>query len=141
MDQPSQTVAPTLLPSRALALARRVFGPLWWRVGFTAVLEVPGRLTGRPLRVSLFPIEVDGTWYLLSHYGVTEWVRNLRAAGRGDLRRKGGAKAFAAVEVGGTERDRVIAVFEARTPKPFRRDFDRLPEASSHPTFRLEPIG
>ena len=69
--------------SRAIALSRRLLGPIWLRVGFTAVLEVPGRRTGTPHRVALFPIEVDGTWYLLSQYGVSEWVRNLRAAGRG----------------------------------------------------------
>jgi deazaflavin-dependent oxidoreductase (nitroreductase family) len=111
------------------------------RVGIAAVLDVPGRRTGTPLHVTLIPWEVDGKRYLMSQYGVTDWVRNLRAAGRGELRHKGRTEAFTAIEVEGNERDRVIAAFNTRTPKPFRRDFDRRPGAPDHPTFRVEPIG
>jgi hypothetical protein len=76
----------------------------------------------------------------MSQYGVTDWVRNLRAAGRSDLRRKDRTETFTAIEVDGDERDRVIAAFQARTPKPFKKDFDRHPSAADHPTFRVEPI-
>ena len=103
-----------------------------------AVLTVPGRRTGAPVQVTLFPVEVDGTWYLLSQYGVTGWVRNLRAAGGGELRRKGRRESFTAIEVDGDERDRVIAAFHVKTPKPFSRDFDQRPGAADHPTFRME---
>ncbi len=128
-------------PSRGLALVRRIGGPIWLRTGFTVLLEVPGRRTGRPLRVALFPIKVDGTTYLLSQYGACDWVRNLRAAGRGELRRKGRTEAFIAVEVDDAERDRVIAAFQAKVPKGARRDYDQLPAAADHPTFRVQPIG
>jgi deazaflavin-dependent oxidoreductase (nitroreductase family) len=104
------------------------------------VLEVRGRRTGTPLHVTLVPVEVDGTRYLLSQYGVTDWVRNLRAAGGGELRRKGRTEAFTATEVDGAERDRVIAAFYARTPKRLTRDFDQRTGAADHPTFRMEPI-
>jgi deazaflavin-dependent oxidoreductase (nitroreductase family) len=123
-----------------IAIERRLGGPIFSRVGITAVLEVPGRRTGAPLHVTLVPVEVDGTWYLLSHYGVTDWVRNLRAAGRGELRRKGHTEAFIAIEVDGDERDRIIAAFHARTPKRLTRDFDQRTGAADHPTFRVEPI-
>jgi hypothetical protein len=73
-------------------------------------------------------------------YGVTDWVLNLRVAGRGELRRKGRTTAFTAIEVDGAERDRVIAAFHARTPKPFSRDFDQRPDAGEHPTFRMDAI-
>jgi hypothetical protein len=86
-------------------------------------------------------VEVDGTWYLLSQYGVTGWVRNLRAAGCAELRHKGRTGTFSAIEVDGDERDRVIAAFHAKTPKPFSRDFDQRPSAGDHPTFRMEPPG
>ncbi|MDP9468976.1 MAG: deazaflavin-dependent nitroreductase, partial [Chloroflexota bacterium] len=92
------------------------------------------------LQVTLSPVEVDGTWYLLSFGGVTDWARNLRAAGRGELRRKGRTQAFTAIEVDGDERDRVIATFTARTPRPFRRDYGQLPDAADHPAFRMEAI-
>jgi deazaflavin-dependent oxidoreductase (nitroreductase family) len=140
MDHRTQVVSAALSPTRALSLIRRVAGPIWLRVGFVAVLKVPGRRTGTPRHITLFPVEVEGTSYLLSQYGVTDWVRNLRAAGRGELRRKGRTEAFAAIEVDGSERDQVIATFRARTPKPFRRDFERLPDAADHPAFRVEPM-
>ena len=139
MDQRPEVLSAVLSPSRSRALIRRVAGPIWLRIGFVAVLTVPGRRSGAPVQVTLFPVEVDGTWYLLSQYGVTDWVRNLRAAGRGELRRKGRTETFTAIEVDGDERDRVIAAFHAKTPKPFSRDFDQRPSAADHPTFRMEP--
>lgn len=141
MDPAPQSNPSPITPGRGITFVRRIAGPLWLRQGFTVLLEVPGRRTGTPLRVSLFPVEVDGTSYLLSQYGASDWVRNLRAAGRGEVSRKGHAATFAAVEVEGAERDRVIAAFRAKTPRPFRGDFEQRPAAASHPTFRLEPIG
>jgi deazaflavin-dependent oxidoreductase (nitroreductase family) len=121
MDRAPQSNASPITRSRGLALVRRVAGPLWLR--------------------SVFPVEVDGITYLLSQYGASDWVRNLRAAGRGNVSRKGHAAAFTAVEVDGAERERVIAAFRAKTPRPFRGDFEQRPAAASHPAFRLEPIG
>jgi len=138
MDTRPQS-ATTTTPSRGLALVRRVLGPMWLRTGLTVLLDVRGRRTGTPHRVALFPVDVGGTSYLLSQYGVTGWVRNLRAAGRGELSRRGHAAAFTAVEVDGAERDRVIAAFRAKTPRPFRRDFEQRRAAADHPTFRVEP--
>jgi deazaflavin-dependent oxidoreductase (nitroreductase family) len=139
MDQRPQVVSAALSRSRSLALIRRVAGPIWLRIGFVAILTVSGRRSGAPVQVTLFPVAVDGTWYLLSQYGVTGWVRNLRAAGRGELGRKGRTETFTATEVDGDERDRVIDAFHAKTPKPFSRDFDQRPSAADHPTFRMEP--
>ena len=141
MDQPPRVVAEALSPSRTLSVLRGIFRRLWLRVGLAAVLEVPGRRTGTPTHVTVIPWEVDGTLYLMSQYGVSNWVRNLRAAGRGELRHKGRRQAFTAIEVDGNERDLVLAVFHKKTPKPFNNDFNRRPAAADHPTFRVEPIG
>src|SRR3990170_873269 len=111
MDQRPQVVSAALAPTRAVALIRRIARPIWLLVGIAAVLEVPGRRTGTPLRVSLIPVEVDGTWYLMSFGGVTDWVRNLRAAGRGGLRRQGRTEGFTAIEGDGNEGDRGIAAY------------------------------
>jgi deazaflavin-dependent oxidoreductase (nitroreductase family) len=141
-----QVISAPLAPTRAVAVLRRVAGPIWLRMGVTAVLEVRGRRTGAPFNVTLLPVAVDGTWYLVSFGGATDWVRNLRAAARGELRRRGRAEAFTAVEVDGNERDRVIAAYLARmgpvkrSLDPVKRDFDRLLDAADHPTFRVEPI-
>lgn len=139
MDQRPQVVSAAVSPTRAVALMLRVFRPIMLGVGIAAVLEVPGRRTGTPRHVTLIPWKVDGTRYLLSRYGVTHWVRNLRAAGRGELRRKGHKEAFTAIEVDGNERDRVIAAFHARSNRLLNQDFNQLPDPADHPAFRMEP--
>lgn len=147
MNGQSEAASRALSPTRAVAILRRIAGPIWKWIGVIGVLSVSGRRTGRPLHVALMPVEVDGTRYLVSFGGVTDWVRNLRAAGRAQLRRKGRAEAFTAVEVDGDERERVIAAYLARLGPirrdrdPVKKDFDRLPRAADHPTFRVEPIG
>lgn len=141
MDEQPEVVGETLPPSRGLTLIRRIFRPLWLLVGLAAVLEVPDRRTGTPTQVTVIPWEVGGTVYLMSQYGVSSWVRDLRAAGRGQLRHKGRRQPFTAIEVDGDERNRVLAVFHKKTPKSFKKDFNRRPDPADHPTFRVEPIG
>ena len=134
------TAAPTPAPTRTVAIMRRVLDPLFSRVGITASLEIPSRSTGTPIRVVIAPVPVDDRLYLLSTYGDTRWVRNLRAAGGGKLRHKGRTRDIKAIEVDGEERDRVIAAFHARAPGPLRQDFDRFPIPADHPAFRVEPL-
>jgi deazaflavin-dependent oxidoreductase (nitroreductase family) len=140
MDQRPEGLRPALAPTRGVALIRRIAGPIWQLVGIAAVLEVADRRTGTPRRVPLIPVKVDGNWHLLSFGGVTEWARDLRAAGRGELRRKGRAQTFTAIEVDGDERDRVIAAYLSGSG-PIKKDFARRPDAADHPVFRLEPLG
>lgn len=139
MDEAAQGVSAALAPTRPVALIRRMAGPIWSRVGIVAVLEVPGRRSGTPLKVSVIPVKVDGESYLVSFGGVTNWAQNLRAAGRGELRRMGRTQAFNAIEVDGAERDRAIAKYLAGSG-PIKKDFNRRPNATDHPVFRLEPI-
>jgi hypothetical protein len=98
---------------------------------------VPRRKSGAVSQVPLVPVDVDGTWYLLSTYGPSSWVHDLRAAGGGNLIRKGRNEEITVIEVDGEERDRVIARFRVKTPKPFQGDFARLPDAADHPAFRI----
>jgi deazaflavin-dependent oxidoreductase (nitroreductase family) len=128
-------------PTRLVATVRRVLSPVWRRIGIVEVLEVPDRRSGAPVRSTIRPLEIDGTTYLISIYGDTAWVRNLRAAGGGSLARRGTVRAFQAVEVDGAERDRVIGAFHAGSPKPVNADFDQLGDAADHPTFRVTTIG
>ena len=140
MEPRPQDAGAATSTGRLMGFIRWLQRPIWLLVGLAAVLEVRDRRTGRPVRVTLIPWEVGGTRYLMSQYGVTDWVRNLRAAGRGELRQKGRTQAFHAIEVDGDERGRVIDAFIAKTPGPFRRDYEQLPSAADHPTFRVEPI-
>lgn len=50
------------------------------------VLAVRGRKTGEWRTVPVNPLDLDGHRYLVAPRGHTEWVRNIRAAGGGELR-------------------------------------------------------
>jgi len=50
------------------------------------ILAVRGRRSGRTRTTPVNPVPVAGARYLVAPRGDTEWVRNLRAAGRGELR-------------------------------------------------------
>jgi hypothetical protein len=59
----------------APAVQRAGLGP-----GYAVVLEVPGRVSGKPRRVALVGLVHDRKRYLVSLAGESEWVRNVRAA-------------------------------------------------------------
>jgi deazaflavin-dependent oxidoreductase (nitroreductase family) len=56
-------------------------------VGPVQVLVVPGRTTGTPRETPVTPFSVDGRWYVAAAVPTADWVRNIRAAGRGEMRR------------------------------------------------------
>jgi deazaflavin-dependent oxidoreductase (nitroreductase family) len=51
------------------------------------LLTVRGRKTGQPRTTPIVVIEQDGRRYLVSPYGIVDWVRNLRVAGQAILTR------------------------------------------------------
>ncbi len=117
----------------------RLVNPVMVRLGLTTVLVVRGRNSGKLLQVPLGPpLEVGGERYLVSGRGETHWVRNLRAAGGGSLRSKGRLEDFAAVEVTGGERERIVAAYREKLGHSVDRYFNEIPDAADHPVFRIE---
>jgi deazaflavin-dependent oxidoreductase (nitroreductase family) len=51
------------------------------------LLTVRGRKSGQPRTTPVVVTEQDGQRYLISPYGIVDWVRNLRAAGQAILTR------------------------------------------------------
>ena len=137
-DRPRDDPA-ALTATRPVAFIRKVASPLWLRIGMAAVLEVPGRRTGTPRRVTIIPVDIDGSTYLMGFTGVTGWVQNLRVAGRATLRRNGRTGPVSTTEVEGVERDQVIAAYLARLPGFIKKDFERRPGAADHPVFKVGP--
>jgi deazaflavin-dependent oxidoreductase (nitroreductase family) len=62
-------------------------------------LSVRGRTSGQWYSAPVNLLELNGTRYLLAPRGTTQWVRNLRAAGTGELRRGKFVETFQAVEL------------------------------------------
>jgi deazaflavin-dependent oxidoreductase (nitroreductase family) len=122
------------------AFTRRFANPLAMRLNAHggATLTVVGRRTGEARRVPVIPVEVGGSRYLVSPYGESEWVRNLRAAGKGELSRKGRTEAFDAVEVPVDQRSPVIARYREVAGRVVSPCFTKLPDTRDHPVFKVE---
>lgn len=113
--------------------------PVVLRVGLFPALTVNGRRTGMPHTVPIGgPFEFEGARYLVSGRGNTSWARNLRAAGSGELRMHGRVESFRAVEVIGSQRERVIAAYRNALGRSVTAFFTRIPDPNDHPVFRIE---
>lgn len=62
-------------------------------------LRIVGRRSGIVRSNVVNVLDLDGRSYLVAPRGTTEWVRNLRAAGEGELRIGRRVEAFAAAEL------------------------------------------
>jgi len=87
-------------------LARRGIG-----LAGARVLAVRGRTSGEWRTTVLNPMELDGDRYLVAPRGETQWVRNLRVAGAGELRLGRRAEAFEAVEVADADKAPVLRAY------------------------------
>jgi deazaflavin-dependent oxidoreductase (nitroreductase family) len=110
-------------------------------------LAVRGRKSGEVRTTPVNPFELDGETYLLAPRGTTQWARNLRAAGEGELRVRGRARRFRATEVGDAEKVPLLRnyldrwAWEAKDFLGVDKDAsdEQLHEiAPRHPAFRLE---
>jgi len=121
------------------AFTRRLANPLAMRSSArgVATLTVVGRRTGKPRKVPVIPVEVGQSRYLVSPYGESEWVRNLRAAGTGELSRKGRTEVFHAVEIPVDERGAIIARYREVAGRVMSPCFAKLPDAQDHPVFEV----
>lgn len=113
----------------------------------TAELSVRGRKSGQMQRVPVNPHTYEGERYLISARGHSQWVRNMRAAGGGELRVGREVRAFTAVEIQDGEKAAVLRTylerwgwevnqyFQGVTAKS--SDDELLAAAPDHPVFRI----
>ncbi|MBL8775957.1 MAG: nitroreductase family deazaflavin-dependent oxidoreductase [Acidimicrobiales bacterium] len=74
-------------------------------------LRIVGRRSGLVRTNVVNVLELDGRRYLVAPRGTTEWVRNLRAAGEGELRIGRRVEAFAALEVDDADKLPVLRAY------------------------------
>jgi hypothetical protein len=121
-------------------LLSKVVNPITVALGRKTVLSVRGRKSGKLLKVPMDPpFEWNGTRYLVSPRGDTQWARNLRAAGKADLRTRRGLEHLRVVELHGAERDAVVKTYASTITCNCRRSMEQLPDPADHPVFRIEP--
>jgi deazaflavin-dependent oxidoreductase (nitroreductase family) len=119
---------------------RRIANPLATLFGAATTLAVRARRSGEWKTAPVQVLDVDGNRYLLAVRGEAEWVRNMRAAGGGELWRRGKAEPFRATEVvDRDERARIVSAYLDRWGRTVKAQFDKLPDPADHPVFRIEP--
>lgn len=114
------------------------------------VLQVRGRKSGQIREVPVNLLNFDGGRYLVAPRGVTQWVRNLRAAQEGTLRLGRHREAFHAIEVSDADKLRILRAYLRRWKMevgvffegvgPDADDAQLLRIAPNHPVFRIETI-
>ena len=75
------------------------------------ILEVRGRSSGQVRTTVVNLLEVDGVRYLVAPRGVTQWVRNVRAAGSGNLRLGRKVEGFVATELPDDQKTPIIRAY------------------------------
>jgi deazaflavin-dependent oxidoreductase (nitroreductase family) len=118
-------------------------------VAGSRVLEVKGRKTGEPRRTPVNLLTLDDQRYLVAPRGHTQWVRNLRAGGRGRLLLGRRAEEFTATELPDQEKPPVLREYLRRWKWEVGAFFDGVgPDAGDdelrriapdHPIFRVAP--
>jgi deazaflavin-dependent oxidoreductase (nitroreductase family) len=109
-------------------------------------MEVPGRRTGRLIRVPVVVTDYNGQRFLVSMLGAdANWVRNVRANAGLAVLRRGGRERVRLVEVEGDARAPILKRYLALAPGarphvPVDRaaplaDFERI--AKRYPVFRI----
>ena len=114
------------------------------------VLAVKGRKSGEWRTTPVNPLRLaDGTRYLVAPRGNTQWVRNLRVTGTGELRIGRKVERFAATEVADDDKPAILRTYLKRWKFEVGVFFDgvdaKAPEeklreiAPGYPIFRIEP--
>lgn len=88
-----------------------LMGRLGLSLAGTRSLTVPGRKSGEPRITPVNPLELDGATYLVAPRGTTRWVRNLRAAGDGELRLGRRTRTFTGEEVPDSEKLPILKAY------------------------------
>jgi deazaflavin-dependent oxidoreductase (nitroreductase family) len=112
------------------------------------VLEVRGRKTGEPRRTPVNLLTLDGSRYLVAPRGHTQWVRNLRVAGEGELLLGRRRERFVGAELADAEKEPILRAYLKRWKWEVGQFFGGVGAESSsedlrriapdHPIFRVE---
>lgn len=85
------------------------------------LLTVRGRKSGQPRMFAVDPYEYNDRRFLLASHGVSDWVRNLRAAGEGTLQRGRQQQQMKAFELSPEDAGLVLKeILPARLGSPWR---------------------
>jgi deazaflavin-dependent oxidoreductase (nitroreductase family) len=120
----------------------RVMNPVLASLGLAPSIRVRGRTSGKLYTMPVLPLDYNGRRYLVAPRGNTQWARNLRAAGEGELRVRGRSQHFRAVEIPAAERRPLVDAYVAQHGSKYggfvAKEFAALPNPQDHPVFLIE---
>jgi deazaflavin-dependent oxidoreductase (nitroreductase family) len=129
--------------NRIVAVLTRVGISVWG----SRELRVRGRKSGEWRTTPVNLLTYEGTEYLVAPRGETQWVRNLRVSGGGELRVGRRVETFRATEVADTDKPEILRSYLRRWKAevgvffdgvgPDASDEDLLGIAGRHPVFRI----
>jgi deazaflavin-dependent oxidoreductase (nitroreductase family) len=119
-------------------------------VAGSRVLRVRGRTSGQWRATPVNLLTVDGQRYLVAPRGQTQWVRNIRVAGTGELRVGRRTEQFRAAEVADADKTPVLREYLRKWAWEVGQFFEGIDKnaseeqlrdaASGFPVFRVEPL-
>jgi F420H(2)-dependent quinone reductase len=111
------------------------------------ILRVRGRRSGTWRAVPVNVLELEHCRYLVAPRGNTEWSRNLRVAGQGELLLGSKIEEFASIELPDAEKPEVLRAYLRRWKREVGMFFDGVDASSTddellriagdHPVFRI----
>jgi deazaflavin-dependent oxidoreductase (nitroreductase family) len=100
-------------------------------------LTVTKRGSGQPQHIPVVTVDVDGTRYLVSTRGESQWVRNVRANPAVTLTNKSGAVSYVAREMPAPQRQPILTAYQDKAGRAVDGYFHKLPDPADHPVFAL----
>lgn len=135
------TIAPRYLEPDLFT--RTVFNPLVRRLTVMGVsvwgsseLRIKGRKSGEWRSNVVNPLPFDGAEYLVAPRGTTQWVRNLRAAGGGELRVGRRVDTFTFIELSDADKLPVLRAYLKKWKFEVGKFFDGINEESTDDELR-----
>ena len=128
-----------LRPGRSDAVFNRIVAALT-RAGVSVwgsrVLAVRGRSSGQVRTTPVNLLTVDGERYLVAPRGVTQWVRNIRAAGEAELRVGRRVEPVRVAELADDEKPALLRAYLKRWKFEVGVFFDGVDASASDETLR-----
>jgi len=107
-------VIPTTLMGRVFNESVATLTRLGISIWGSRVLYVRGRKSGEWRSTPVNPLTFEGQRYLVAPRGHTQWVRNVRAAGGGELRVGRRVEAFTATELADEQKPELLRAYLRR---------------------------
>jgi hypothetical protein len=104
-------------------------------------LTVTKRGSKEPQKIPVLTIDVDGTKYLVSTRGESQWVKNVQVDPNVELTTKAGTTKYIANLVSVDKRQPILDAYKVKAGKVVEGYFAKLPDPADHPVYTLSPKG